>query len=82
MTNYTKPVAHVHSNMETCIDQKIDSDQWPVYLCLAEPAAARIAKLEVALNHIASWGEGAMVNNSFNEPWAAQIARAALKDAA
>ena len=38
----------------------------------------RIAELEEALNHIAAWNEGPVVTSSFDSPWTARIARAAL----
>lgn len=41
-------------------------------------ANARIARLEAALNKIASWDEGAEVTSQFDEPFAARYARAAL----
>lgn len=41
-------------------------------------AAAALAVTLDALNKIASWPEGATVRPSFDEPWSAQIARAAL----
>lgn len=42
----------------------------------------RIAHLEAALNGIASWGEGAEVSGSFDEPCSADAARRALAPAA
>jgi hypothetical protein len=48
-------------------------------------AAAALERLEAenqrlrgALNSIASWGEGETVDSSFDEPYSAQIARAAI----
>ena len=40
----------------------------------------RLDVLEDALNKIASWREGRIVNSWFDEPFAAEIARAALGD--
>ena len=42
--------------------------------------AERIKVLEDALNQIASWREGRIVGSYFDEPFAAEIARAALGD--
>ena len=45
---------------------------------LLEQALVRIEYYETVLNTIASWDEGATVSGSFDEPYAAEIARGAL----
>ena len=44
---------------------------------LSEVEAER-DRLKAALDQIASWMEGPVVNGTFDEPWSAKIARAAL----
>ena len=39
-------------------------------------------RMRAALNDIASWDEGPVVDSSFDEPWSTRIARAALAPAA
>lgn len=46
--------------------------------CAYEQSVARLIAYEVALNEIASWREGPVVSGSFDEPGAAERARAAL----
>lgn len=44
------------------------------------PLLERVRRYREALNEIASWGQGEQVTGSFDEPYAAQIAREALKE--
>jgi hypothetical protein len=43
-------------------------------------AEAKVARLRAALDEIASWSEGPVVNGGFDEPGSAQTARAVLAE--